>query len=131
MEHPSRQRRRLERARENGYLNAMCRDRDTLLRAHSFWCWKLRLPLVWFERNSPRSRYGRVCLDLFTTPNLLTQRGQDSFVAMGASASPHECVFINIPVRELEQTARAVFRAATAFGNYELRQRTYSLEVVR
>src|SRR5271157_753438 len=58
-----RQRARLRAARENGYLNARCAAHQLLVQAFSLWCWRLRIPMVWLEYRTPRSRYGRVHLD--------------------------------------------------------------------
>lgn len=87
-----RQRRRLSTARENGYLNAVCRDGQKLLAAYSQWCWRMRIPVVWSERCSPRSRYGRVRLDLFTTPNRLTADCQADLQSLAGrvTTSPHD-----------------------------------------
>ena len=134
-----RERTRLERARANGYLNAICRASEPIRRAYSFWCWKLRLPIVWFERRSARSRYGRVHLDLFTTPNVLRKEAQaelagiaDRYQVRGPVAiSPNGGVWDGVPPASIEEVARAVFRVATRFGNYELRTRTPSPEIVR
>jgi hypothetical protein len=134
-----RERSRLLRARANGYLNAMGSCRPKVIDAHAFWCWRMRIPLVWFERKSPRSKYGRVHLDLFTTANLLSDSGQAELVqicqrlglAARAVVSPYEGLWEHIPVRRLEELARTVFRVATRLGNYDLRQRAPSPEVLR
>src|SRR4051794_37858018 len=78
-----RERTRLRRARENGYLNALCRSAREIREAHSFWCWRLRLPVVWYERLTPRSRFGRVCVDLFTTSNVITAKGEGELRRLG------------------------------------------------
>jgi hypothetical protein len=114
-----RQRSRLRLARENGYLNAACRDPQTLLAAYSRWCWHLRIPVVWSERRSPHSRYGRVCLDLYTTANRLTAEGQADLqdLAPGASLSPHDARWEHVPVRDLDRLAAAVLHAYTRAAN--------------
>jgi hypothetical protein len=116
-----RQRRRLRLARENGYLNAACRDPRKLLEAYSRWCWRLRIPVVWSERHSPRSRYGRVRLDLYTTAIRLTAAGQAELqdLAPRASMSPHDARWEHVPVRDLDRIAAAVFRACTRAANYQ------------
>jgi len=84
------------------------------------WCWRLKIPMVWIEFRTPRSRYGRVRLDMFTTPNRLTPAGQAAMNALGqARASPHDACWERIPLRELDRFANSVFRAATRRGNYE------------
>jgi hypothetical protein len=115
------QRRRLSLARENGYLNAARGDAGKLLAAYARWCWRLRIPVVWSERCSPRSRYGRVCLDLYTTSNRLTAAGQAEMqdLALHARASPHDARWEHIPVRDLDRLAAAAFRSCTRPVNYQ------------
>jgi hypothetical protein len=121
----------LERARANGYLNAACRAGPPITRAHSFWCWRLRVPLIWFERKSPRSKYGRLHLDLFTTTHALTEQGQAEMTDLirrlhlpgRVAISPEDGHWEDIPQRRLEELARMVLRVATRLGNYEMRQR--------
>jgi len=115
-----RERTRLRVARENGYLNARSADNQRLVEAFSLWCWRLKIPMVWLERRTPRSRYGRVRLDMFTTANMLTAAGQAEMKALGqARASPHDACWDRVPLRELDRMANTVFRAATRTGNYE------------
>ena len=122
-----RERSRLRRARERGYLNAVCRSPQAIRDAHSFWCWRLRLPVVWFERLSPRSRYGRVRLDLFTTPNMLTRQAEAELLglierlnlASPVSISSHEATWTRVPLRHTEELARLALRTALRPGNYE------------
>ena len=115
-----RQRRRLRLARENGYLNAACSDYRKLLAAYARWCWLLRIPVVWSERRSRYSRYGSVCLDLYTTSHRLTADGQADMQTLGryARASPHDALWEGIPLRDLDRLSAAVFRASTRQANY-------------
>jgi hypothetical protein len=130
---------RLARAREDGYLNAMCISGAELSRAHGFWCWKMRLPFVWFERKSRGSKFGRVRLELFTTANLLTEEGQRDLAGIAArlritaseTVCSYECAWENVPVARIEELARAVFRAATRLGNYAVRERSRSPELTQ
>ncbi len=79
------------------------------------------------ERCSPRSRFGRVHLDLFTTPRALTVSGRaalreltERFAIRGqASISPHDACWERVPVGQLEELASAVFRTVNRSGNYE------------
>jgi hypothetical protein len=122
-----RQRSRLRRARETGCLNAICRDPAQIRDAHSFWCWKLRLPVVWVERLSPRSKFGRVSLDLFTTSSVLTERGRAELRRLGihlqldeaAWISNHDAHWSRVPLHQLDALARSVLRAARRAGNCE------------
>jgi hypothetical protein len=116
---------RLQRARETGYLDAAC---DPELPAvHSQWCWRLKIPVIWMERCSPRSRYGRVHLDLFTTPHALTAAGRDALtmltdrlaIAGAATVTAHDACWKRVPIARMEDLARAVFRAANRPGNYQ------------
>jgi hypothetical protein len=129
-----RDRTRLEQARANGYLNAVCRSGRRLARAHAFWCWRLRVPMIWYERKSPRSRYGRVHLDLFTTVVALTEAGQTEMTDIlrrlhlpgRVVVSPDDAHWEDVPRKRLEELARAVARAATRLGNAAMRQETAS-----
>jgi len=122
-----RARTRLRVARENGYLDARCRGSQELVEAYSLWCWRLKLPCVWFARQSPRSEYGRIRVEMFTTANILTLCGQAEIGRLCAASavggrqlvSPHDIACDRIPVRRLDQLAHSVFRAVTRNGNYE------------
>lgn len=121
-----RERRRLQAARENGYLDRRRLSVARIAETYASWCWRLKIPLVWFERRSPRSRYGRVYLDLFTTPNVLTTGGQSAMRALGTvpggkgqvRISPHDACWERVPLAKLDELAKAVLRAATKAGNY-------------
>jgi len=123
-----RERSRLRRARESGYLNAACRSHEAIRDAHSFWCWRLRLPVVWFERLSLRSRYGRVQVDLFTTPNVLNEKGEAELRGLcdrlPVSISSHDVTWPRVPLHQIEELARKALRAALRAGNYELTEAT-------
>src|ERR1044072_3652359 len=107
-----RRRRRLEAAREKGYLDAACPDAQELARWHGRWCWRLRLPLVWLERHSPRSRYGRLHLEMFTAAHLLTAEGQAAMRSLwrGAGVTAHDASWSRIPLPELDRMAHRVLR---------------------
>lgn len=95
--------------------------------------------MLCLERKSPRSKYGRVRLDLFTTAHRLTGEGQEELAHIGerlgvrarATVSPHDAVFEDVPIERVEEFARAVYRGATRLGNYELRRRSAPREIVR
>jgi len=116
-----RQRRRLTNARETGYLNAACQGAEMLIAAHARWCWRLHVPVVWTERLSPRSRFGRVRLDLFTTPYRLSAEGQVELqeIAPGAVTSPHDARWSRVALRDLDWLAAAVLRIATRSENLQ------------
>src|SRR5689334_19802842 len=126
----------LDRARANGYLDATHPSRDSLMRDHGFWCWKLRIPLVCFERATPRARNGRVSLDLFTTPYALTTGGVAELSALAdklqiparVTMSRHDAIYVDVPRDRLEDLARIVLRTATRYGNFELRPTGHSPE---
>jgi hypothetical protein len=114
-------------AHENGYLDATCRDNPAVIKAHGLWCWRLKVPMVWFERLSPRSRFGRLHLDMLTTPNMLTGPGQAALKALGtAKVSPHEAFWERVPLRRLDKLAHAAFRAAIQPPNYRLNRASLS-----
>jgi hypothetical protein len=116
-----RDRTRLRRARENGYLHLGRKSPQAVKDAYSFWCWRLRIPVVWYERASPRSKFGRVCVDLFTTAHALSARGQYEMRELGArSISAHDARWERVPRFMLEQVAKAALRAASRQGNYEV-----------
>ena len=118
----TRERRRLERAHENGYLDAACRDNRGVLKAHGLWCWRLKVPMIWFEPPSPRSRFVVLRLDMFTTPNLLTVAGQTALQALGEGRiTAHDAVWQRVPRAHAQKMAHAALRAAIRVGNYALK----------
>jgi hypothetical protein len=131
----TRERKRLDRAREKGYLDARCRNNQKLREAFGLWCWRLKVPMVWFERQTPRSKYGHVHLELFTTANRLTAGAQEAMQAIcdsftpkrRAAISPHTASCDRVPLSGLEDLAKALFRTATRTGNYELEIRAARL----
>src|SRR5260370_37135468 len=125
-----RERSRLRRAREDGFLDARCRDNRALVHAYGLWCWRLRLPMVWLERRTPCSRYGRVQLGMFTTANQLTTRAQDRMnvicvpgnAAKWTRVSAHRAWWDHVALPNAMEVARAVFRVAIRPENYERNQ---------
>jgi hypothetical protein len=114
-------RRRLQRAHQNGYLDATSRDNRAAVKAHGLWCWRLRIPMVWFERHSPRSRFGCLHLDMLTTHHCLTGAGQAALKALGAArSSPHDALWERVPLGRLDKLAHAAFRAAVQAQHYRL-----------
>jgi len=125
-------RRRLQQAHESGYLDATCRDNGAIVKAHGLWCWRLKLPMVWFERNSPRSRFGRLRLDMLTTPNMLTGAGQAALKALGEGpVSAHDAVWESVPLPRLKKMAHAAFRAALQAQNYRRNSVPRPLKLVK
>jgi len=117
----ARERRRLQQAHENGWLDATCRDNRAIVKAHGLWCWRLKLPMVWWERHSPHSRFGRLRLDMLTTPNMLNAAGQSALKALGdGKVSPHDALWERVPLPRLEKMAHAAFRAAVQAPHYRL-----------
>ena len=116
-----RERRRLQQAHENGYLDATCRDNQAIVKAHGLWCWRLKLPMVWFERQSPHSRFGRLHLDMMTTPHMLTGVGQNALKDLGdGQISAHDAIWELIPLTRTAKLAHAAFRTAIQVPNYRL-----------
>ena len=113
---------RLNLARERGFLNAVCQNPAPLLRAYARWCWHLRLPVVWTERLSPYSRFGRVRLDLFTTPYRLSAEAQMKLrdLAPGAATSPHDGCWMRVRRQDLDRLAASVLRIILSSGSLQL-----------
>jgi len=118
---------RLAVARENGYLDGRCRNSREVVEAYGLWCWRLKIPCVWFRRQTPRSKYGRIRVEMFTTANMLTVQGQVEVKTLCAASSaggremvsPHDVCCDRVPLRNLDQLAHSIFRATTRNGNYE------------
>jgi hypothetical protein len=117
----ARERRRLLQAHENGYLDATGRDNPAVVKAHGLWCWRLKLPMVWFERQSPHSAFGRLRVDMLTTPHMLTGIGETALRALGADQiTPHDAAWERVRLPQLQKLAHAAFRAAIQPQNYRL-----------
>ena len=111
----------MQQAHENGYLDATCRANAAIVKAHGLWCWRLKVPMVWFERRSPRSRLGCLRLDMLTTPNMLTGAGQAALKALGdGQVTAHDAVWENVPLPRLAKMSHAALRAAIQAPNYRL-----------
>ena len=121
-----RERTRLRKARENGYLDACCTLNRALVHAYGLWCWRLKIPMVYLERRTRYSRYGRVQLEMFTSANRLTAAGQDCMRAICAPGnaapwtrvSPHDACWDHVALPNARELAHAVFRAAIRPENY-------------
>jgi hypothetical protein len=122
---------RLRTAMDRGFLNARCRNREELLRAYGLWCWRMGLPMVWFEPRSTHSRLSRVHLDLFTTPGSLSVRGHAALIAISAgfiearhaSVTAHSAVWDRVAPEAAAEFARAIFRTLRRAGNLVLAAR--------
>jgi hypothetical protein len=122
-----RERTRLRKARENGYLDACCKENRELVHAYGLWCWRLKLPMVWLERRTRYSRFGRVQLEMFTSANRLTaggQAGMKAICAPGNAAgwtrvSPHDACWDHVALPNARDLAHVVCRAALRPENYE------------
>lgn len=112
---------------ENGFLNARGRKRDELLKAYGLWCWRMGLPMIWYEPRSSGSRLNRVHLDWMTTPLRLSVRGQAALVvvsagfvaACNATISPQAANWDRVGPQDVETFARAIFRTVRRAGHYE------------
>jgi hypothetical protein len=122
-----RDRTRLQKARENGYLDACCKDNQALVHAFGLWCWRLKIPIVWLERRSRYSRFGRVQLEMFTSANRLTSVGQSAMkdvcapgnAAKWTQVSAHDAHWDHVAMPNARELAHAVFRTAIRPENYE------------
>jgi hypothetical protein len=118
---------RLREAWESGVLNARCQRREELLRVYGRWCWRMGLPMVWFEPRSRSSRLSRVHLDLFTTAERLSVQGRAALIALSARYVPaehgsvgiHEAVWDHVGPSQAAEFARSVFRVVRRAGNCE------------
>jgi hypothetical protein len=134
-----RERARLRKARENGYLDACCNLNRELVRAYGLWCWRLKIPMVWLERRTPYSRYARVQLEMFTSANRLAaggQAGMKAICAPGNAArwtrvSTHDACWDHVAVPNATELARVVFRAAIRPENYERTQDRHTGKLLR
>ena len=126
----TRQKNLLGRARENGYMHAIPSRSAALLRVYGLWCWRLKLPIIWIERRTPRSKYARLCLDMFTTPNVLTRRARweiervcNQMTTRGTfTISEHEVICDGIPLADAPSLARVLLRMATSPDGCERRR---------
>ena len=124
LELSGRQRGRLRRARENGYLDARCRENLLLVDAYGLWCWRLKIPMVIVRRRSLYSRYARVQLEMFTSGLRLSTAGQDLLKAICAPAnsaewtrvSPHDACWEHVAKGSSLELAKTVFRTAVRVG---------------
>ena len=122
-----RERTRLRKARENGYLDACCKLNAALVHAYGLWCWRLKIPMVWLERRTRYSRYARVHLEMFTSANRLAAVGQASMkdicapgnTAAWTRVSEHNACWDHVAVPNAAELAHAVFRAAIRPQNCE------------
>ena len=134
-----RQRMRFRIAREVGYLDARCRENQALVDAYGLWCWRLKIPMVWLERRTRCSRYGRVQLEMFPSARRLTEAGQSEMKGICAPAnaaawtqvSAHAARWEHVALPNGMELARAVFRAAIRLENYEKDERRIEIRPER
>jgi hypothetical protein len=115
-----RQRKKLRQAWANGYLDARGAGIPRLLMAFTLWCRRLGLPLVWCERNSPRSRYGKVRLELWTACSVLNVQGEAAMRELlpgAADISADGAVWSRVPLAGMEEIAGCAMKAAVRAGN--------------
>ena len=126
-----RERTRLRKAREDGFLDACCKENRALVHAYGLWCWRLKLPMVWLERRTRCSKYGRVQLEMFTSANRLTaggQAGMQAICAPGNAAkwtriSLHDACWDHVAMPNARELAHVVIRAVTRPENSERNER--------
>jgi len=126
MDFRGREQRQLESARCTGYLDQRNQDREALRRAYERWCWTMKVPIVRILRQSPRSRFSTVVLEMYTTPNTLSAEGQEAVVKLCEKAcrkperllSPFGGEFKKIRHAAAPKFARGLFRVATNLGYY-------------
>jgi len=141
MELHGRESRVMETARRMGYLDQRNQSQEGLRREYERWCWALKIPVVRILRRSPSSRFSRIILEMYTTPNTLSVEGQEAAARLceGSSSHPERSVSPfgaesrRIPNRAAAKFAKHVFRIANSIGYYlpdlrllEARRREYS-----
>jgi hypothetical protein len=140
MELLGRERSAIENARRVGYLDQRNQSRELIRREYERWCWCLKIPVVRITRRSPCSRFSRIILDMYTTPNTLSAEGQEAATRLceqasttpERSVSPFGAEFRSVPNALAAKFARDVFHLATSLGFYapdlrllEARRRKY------
>ncbi len=114
--------RRLNTARRNGFLNANPPRNENVRSAYGLWCWRLRIPMLWYQRESPHSRYSRIYLEMLTTGCVLTPPGLaelEHLLGGAASIYPHAAVSARLAHRDVAALARKLYKAASRPGNSE------------
>jgi hypothetical protein len=140
MELLGRERILMENARRTGYLDQRNQSRELVRRQYERWCWAMKIPVVRILRRSPSSRFSRIVLDMYTTPNTLSEEGQEAAAQLcqqassppERSVSPFGAEFRRIPNPLAAKFAREIFHIASSLGFYlpdlgllEARRRTY------
>lgn len=119
---------RLRAARENGFLNARCRQQEAMVRAYGLWCWRMGLPLMWYGPRSTHSRLSRLHLELFTTASgALPVAAQAELIAFSArfvaarhaSVTRDRAVWDRLEPGAVREFARGVFRILRRHGQGE------------
>jgi hypothetical protein len=129
--------RRVQRAMENGFLNARSTRGPECLRDYGFWCWRMGLPMIWIEPCSRYSRFSRVRLDLFTTPFTLTISGRAALIAIAAGVTPaqyasitaHGAEWNRVPNHLAADFARTILRVVRRPVNYEIQKQAVPISV--
>ena len=81
----------------------------------------MKLPMIWFERKTPHSRFGRLRLEMLTTPNVLTGAGQSALKEVGeGKISAHDAVWELVPLKRAAKMAHAAFRTAIHVKHYRV-----------
>jgi len=88
---------------------------------------RMRIPVVVWQRASRTARTGRLMLDLCTTPNELSQEGQEAVfqllsrrVPRGEGSVESVCVeWRGVSAGKLPATAAELYRMATTLGSYQ------------
>jgi hypothetical protein len=116
-----RERSRLRKGRENGFLRARASGGQETVQAFSLWCWRLKIPTIWSQPRTARSRYGQIRLDMFTTNHMLSPKGLKELQSLAPACriSPHDGCWDRVPIRELDRLCRVIFHAVTREANCE------------
>jgi len=115
-------------ARREGFLRVAAMEEDEpARRAWGRWCMKMRVPVLVWTRPSKTSRTGKLVLDMCTTPNGLSEEGQESVRQMMARqvrrgegrVEPVGVAWTEVSARALVPLATELLRMATTLGVYE------------
>ncbi len=126
---------RLESAYECGYLDATASGGRALLQAFGLWCWRMKVPMIWFERLSPRSKFSRISVEFFTTWFRLSADGLASVKAAcgewDCQVNADQAVFRRVPSGKVEVIAVMIRRLVTRAGSCEASVATRELPVLQ
>ena len=104
-----------------------------MLQEYGLWCWRLKIPMAWYERMTPRSRFGRVHVEFLTTWLKLSSRGLAAMREVCGEWKGHvsseEIICERVPLGRLEELTAKVLRVARRKGNSVVDSETGAIPV--